>query len=166
MAALHSFAYRLKSLRSVAKALTVATHLLKAGNSNFGAEFRKEEEVLAGLQKVDVHHYEDSHPREKKELEYRLQLVRQRASFLRRLLHSPSLLELERSKMPLCLEAQECQSESLTVTSLITPMQSPNKKNFKVKFTGVSPTSQLDDRPFDAAEGQRESTVKRASTMF
>jgi hypothetical protein len=49
IAILSGFAYKLKTLRMTAKALTVATVLLKAGNSRFCLDFKAKEEVLAGL---------------------------------------------------------------------------------------------------------------------
>lgn len=109
-AVLSDFTYKLKTLRITAKALTVATVLLKAGNSRFCTDFKAKEEILAGLEGVDVHHFDATHPSEKKELEYRLQLIKQRAAFLRKLLHDYSLLELERSKIPRSLEMREHQS--------------------------------------------------------
>ena len=72
----------------------MATRLLKAGNSSFGSDLRKREDVLARLQKVNVSHFEDSHPSEKKELEYHLQVIRQRAIFLSKLLYDSQLLDL------------------------------------------------------------------------
>lgn len=47
--------------------------------------------------------------------------------------------------MPRDLEIIECQSESQTVNSLITPFQSPQQKNFKIKFSGVTPLSKLEE---------------------
>jgi hypothetical protein len=78
----------------VAKTLTVATHLLKVGSNSFGQDLRKREGVVVNLQKIDVYHFEGSHPSEKKELEYRLQVIRQRAIFLSKLLHDSQLLDL------------------------------------------------------------------------
>ncbi len=59
---------------------------------------------------MNVRHFEGTHPTEKKELEYRLQLIKQRAAFLLKLLRDEPLLELERSKMPRSLEMREWQS--------------------------------------------------------
>lgn len=66
MVVLSSFAYNLKTLRTTAKALTVATVLLKAGNSNFCTDFKAKEEVLAALEGVDVHHFDSTHSSQKK----------------------------------------------------------------------------------------------------
>jgi hypothetical protein len=44
----------------------VATYLLKAGNKNFAVSFRESDEMLLKLEKVDVHYFENSHPKEKK----------------------------------------------------------------------------------------------------
>lgn len=62
MAVLSGFTYKLKTLRATAKALTVATVLLKAGNSSFCKDFKAKEDVLAGLEGVDVHHFDGTHP--------------------------------------------------------------------------------------------------------
>lgn len=92
---------------------------------------------------MDVHHFEDKHPWEKKELEYELQLIKQRALFLRKMLEDSRLLEAERRKMPRCLDLQESQVDSLTVHSLVTSLQASNR-HIAPKFSGVSHSSTVD----------------------
>lgn len=91
-------------MKTISKAISILSYIVKNGNDSFSTDLRKYESLLIGLEKIDTHHFENTHTADKKLLEYNLEIIRQRATFIRRLINTPDLLYSERSKVKLQLK--------------------------------------------------------------
>ncbi len=66
---------------------------MKSGNAEFVNDFRKNEDVLISIEKINTHHYENTYKENAKQLTYNLEIIRHRAIYLRRLINNSQILE-------------------------------------------------------------------------
>jgi len=96
---LEEFAYTPKAIQQTLKLLNLIVYLIKTGSEEFATDFKKNEDLLVSLEKVDTHRYENCiGVKDAKTLTYRLELIRHRATYIRKLINNSELREEERMK--------------------------------------------------------------------
>jgi len=66
----------------ILRVLNIFSYLSKSGNIEFIDDVKKNIDLFQALQKVDTHYFQNTHPKNIKQLEYNLEAVRHIAKHL------------------------------------------------------------------------------------
>lgn len=96
---LQEFAYTPQGIQQTLKLLNIVVYLIRTGSEEFSNDFGKNQDLLERLVKLNVHRFENCIGlKDAKTLTYKLELIRHRVIYIRKLIASAELREEERAR--------------------------------------------------------------------